>query len=530
MRENSPFGENLPFDIPRSIPHTPNESIANTEKKREGRIGDKRNQTELLTDILEDSINEITLFNDGMDGYIRIKIDNHYETWPIRGKIFRQWLIKKFWTVTNKAPHKDTLSGAISLAEAKANCDGIKYKLHNRFASKDGTIWYDLTNEKWQQVKITPDSWKVIDDVPVLFKRYSHQLDQVHPQIGGDIRLLLRYVNITDADTQLLLLVFIVSCYVPDIAHVILVLHGSQGSSKSMLSKLLRRIVDPSRIDAAHLPTRMEEVVQVLAHHAFVIFDNVSYVSPEISDLLCKAVTGSGFTKRELFTNDDDIIYSFRRCIGINGINLVSTRPDLLERSLLIGLERIPPESRKTEEELLKAFEKDIPFILGSIFDTLTRAMNIHQTIEVPSLPRMADFAKWGCAISEALGYTKEDFLRAYTKNIEQQKDTALSESPVAQAILSFVGDKDEYSATPTVFYKELTDHAAFDLKIDTRGDSWPKAPNYLTRRLNELKVNLADAGIGFNTSADHERRIRIFRLRGNATTTVDTDDISHDF
>jgi hypothetical protein len=481
------------------------------------RTVDSRNQTELLTDILEDEVNEITLFNDGMDGYARMKIGDHFETWPMRDRAFRQWLTKQFWTVTGKAPHKDGLSGAISLAEAKANFDGEKHDLHNRFASHGGAFWYDLRNEKWQLVKIFPDGWEVIDSAPILFKRYAHQLAQVQPQRGGDVRLFLPYVNVSTPDIQLLMLVFIVSCFVPDIAHVILVIHGSQGSSKSMLSKLLRRIVDPSRLDVGHLHTRIEEVVQALAHHAFIIFDNVSYVSQEISDLLCKAVTGSGFTKRELYTNDEDIIYSFRRCIGINGINLVSTRPDLLERSLLVELERISPENRRSEEELLKAFEGDLPLILGGIFDTLARAMKIRQTIEVPSLPRMADFALWGCAIAEALGHTKEDFLRAYSRNIEQQKDTALSESPVAQAVLSFMQDKKEYSETPTIFYKELTSHAIYELQIDTRVDSWPKAPNLLSRRLNEISVNLAGAGIGFRTTVDHERKINIFWLREKA-------------
>ena len=28
------------------------------------------------------------------------------------------------------------------------------------------------------------------------------------------------------------------------------------------------------------------------------------------------AVTGSGFSKRELFSNDDYVIYNFKRCIG----------------------------------------------------------------------------------------------------------------------------------------------------------------------------------------------------------------------
>ena len=113
-----------------------------------------------------------------------------------------------------------------------------------------------------------------------------------------------------------------------------LVVFGAQGASKSTLSKLARLIVDPSLIEVASFPHSQKELVQALAHHYFLFFDNVSYISEDQSDTLCKAITGGGHIKRELYSDDDDVIYSFMRCIGVNGINLVTTRPDLLEKKL----------------------------------------------------------------------------------------------------------------------------------------------------------------------------------------------------
>jgi hypothetical protein len=72
-------------------------------------------------------------------------------------------------------------------------------------------------------------------------------------------------------------------------------------------------------------------------------------------------VTGSRFSKRQLYTDDDDIIYSFKRCIGFNGINLVATKADLLDICLIIQLERIPKENRRKIEEIWKEFEKIKP-------------------------------------------------------------------------------------------------------------------------------------------------------------------------
>jgi len=62
----------------------------------------------------------------------------------------------------------------------------------------------------------------------------------------------------------------------------------------------------------------------------------VSSINEEVSDLLCRAVTGAGYSKRALCTDDSDIIYKFKRFIAVNGINLATTRADFLDRSIII--------------------------------------------------------------------------------------------------------------------------------------------------------------------------------------------------
>ena len=39
-----------------------------------------------------------------------------------------------------------------------------------------------------------------------------------------------------------------------------------------------------------------------------------------------------------LYTNDNDIIYEHRRCLGLNGINVALTEADALDRSISIEL------------------------------------------------------------------------------------------------------------------------------------------------------------------------------------------------
>ena len=48
-------------------------------------------------------------------------------------------------------------------------------------------------------------------------------------------------------DDRLLLMVYIVSLFIPDIPHVMLVLHGEKGSAKSTLQTLIKMLVDPAK-------------------------------------------------------------------------------------------------------------------------------------------------------------------------------------------------------------------------------------------------------------------------------------------
>ncbi len=173
---------------------------------------------------------------------------------------------------------------------------------------------------------------------------------------------------------------WLVTAYVPNIPRPMLVVYGDQGSAKTTAEKMLLELVEPSSTPC--LRTRdASELVQALAHRYAAVLDNVSSLPVWLSDLLCCAITGDGFTKRQLFTDDDDIIYSYRPALLFNGINVAISKPDLLDRSLLIQLDRISDDGRREELELWKDFHPKRPAILGAIFTQLSRARSESMTM-----------------------------------------------------------------------------------------------------------------------------------------------------
>ena len=470
---------------------------------------------------------DIELFHDQLsDGYVRIRIRDHYETYSCRSKQVRQHLARLSWEKWEKAPGAETIKTALNTLEAIARFDRPQHELHNRLAWHQGSIYYDLGD--WGAVRVSEVGWGFESSPPKVFRRYSHQQAQVHPVPGGDLDDLFRFVNLKGPD-RTLLKVILVTSLVPGIPHPIPVAHGPQGSAKTTFFRILRRIIDPSVIETLSLPRNPTELVQQLSHHWMAPYDNISKLPEWAADALCLAVTGEGFSKRELYSDDEDIIYHFRRCIGLNGINIVAQKADLLDRSILLRLDPIPDQLRMPEARLWKEFEELRPSILGAAFDALSRAMVLKDSMDLRQVPRMADFVIWGCAIAKALGLAEEDFLSAYGQNIRARNEEIVASSPVAVAVSAFMDSRgEEWEGTATELLRSLNEMAE-DRSIDTKARDWPKAPNALVRRLNEVQPNLAAEGIEIETRRYGKRQklVHIRRAPGNTVATVATAELN---
>lgn len=221
-------------------------------------------------------------------------------------------------------------------------------------------------------------------------------------------------------------------------AHPIPIFFGEKGAAKSTAMRLLRKLVDPAKEELISLPKNQNELAQLFAHNYMPAFDNMDKLTPALSDMLCCAVTRGAIHKRRLYI--DDVVIPFKSCVTANGGNLMAAKSDLLDRSILFEVTRIDENQRRIEEEFWESFEKHRLALLGAIFDVLSDAMGLMRSdITMPSIPRMADFAKWGYAIAEAAGLMGKDFLAEYSNNINKVHDAVIAEDPVAEAIVRFI-------------------------------------------------------------------------------------------
>lgn len=454
----------------------------------------KETQAEIIINLVEEA-NVVFFSNQYNEPCLGIPVENHTEVYSLESKELNSWLCKLYHEATGHIAKSEAIKQAVKLLEAQILFnEKRKINLSTRIAEQDGAFWYDLTNSSWQVIKVTANGWNLIDNPPILFCRYQHQTAQVIPKVNGDIQKIFQYINLKQ--NHLLFLCWLVSCFVPDIPHAMLVLYGEKGSAKSTACSLLKKIIDPFSLDNLMLDNDLRSLILNFQQHWFLPFDNVSRISNEISDTLCRVITGGGIQQRKLFTNTEDCIFNFQRCLAINGINNVADRADLLDRSLLIELERISDGERKEIKTIFSNFYQDLSSILGGVFDTLSRAMAIFPTVKLEKLPRMADFAKWGYAIGEALGGHGEQFLQEYAAVREIQNIESLQSDAVGQLILSFIKGDSSWSGLVSELLALLKKRAS-DYGINV--SELPSKPNGLSRRLNNLKSNLKAVGISFN-------------------------------
>ena len=441
---------------------------------------------------------------------VMVGTDRHLEIFPVYSSKFKRYLSKLYRSNFGSCISDSSLNTVITNLAAEAEFNGEVIPLHLRVAwgsdvnrCNGDCIYYDMSDVQRKIIEISIDGWKIIDrkndSAPILFRKYNQQ-PLVEPSRNYPANIFDQFLNLTNVKNpkhRQLIKVYIISTLIPEIDHIILTTYGPKGAAKSFLLELIKKMIDPTKPTLLTLHGNIDQFIQQVNHNYLNYYDNVKFIPYWLSDEICKAVTGIGHTKRQLFTDDDDIIYEHKRCLGLNGINVALTESDALDRSLFVELEEIDEEKRRKEEDLWKEFERIKPQVLGYILDVLVKAMQIKQTLHLQKLPRMADFAEWSEAISQALGYPPMSFIEVYAENRNEINIIAVNESAVGSLVVKYILDHEKQFGLITKvefdtqeLYKTLIEFAGSN-EIDIRGREFPKNAGSLVRKINTIIPNL---------------------------------------
>lgn len=454
--------------------------------------------------------------NAELEAYATIPINGHKETWPLRGKVFRNWLRRLLYERENKAPGAQAVQDAVEALEAMALFEGKKREVYTRIAGHDGKIYLDLANDHWEVVEISASGWQVVSNLSVRFRRSKGMLALPYPERGGSIQELALFLNIESESLFMLVVGWLIMALRPTGPYPILVLQGEQGSAKSTTARVLRELIDPCAAPLRTIPREERDLAITASNNWVIALDNLSSIPPWLSDALCRLATGGGFATRKLYTDDEETIFSFCRPVVVNGIDEIVSRHDLLDRSLIVNLPPIAETKRIDEEVFWWEFEKVRPKILGALLDAVSVGLQNIASVRLDRYPRMADFAKWVTACEPVLPWEAGEFSEAYAESRRDAIDLALETDLVAVAVKALLEERESWEGTATELLATLDELITDQAR---KSKFWPKTARGLSNSLRRAASFLRQTGIEVEFFRESKiTRKRLIRLSKQTT------------
>jgi hypothetical protein len=424
------------------------------------------------TDVLLNVATAARLFHasDGT-GFADLIIDGHRETWPLRGKRFGAWLRQQYYERTWDAPNPAALNAALNALEARAQFDGPQRKVSLRLAEHDGLIYLDLADEFWRCVEIGAHGRRIAEDPPVRFRRSAGES-------------LAPFLNLASENDFVLVVAWLLGALRAGGPYPVLAIAGEQGSAKTVLSKLLRAVIDPSVAPVRALPRDERELFIAASNGHVLAFDNLSGLPPWLSDTLCRLTSGGAFSTRRLFTDQDEILVC-RRPPRHSQRDRGCHHPPRSCRP------RYPTDARTDCRTATPAGACALAGVRARTPAHPWRAFGCGRTrvtvlpqVRLKRLPRMADFALWATACESA--FRPAGTLEiAYSNNRRDAIENMVDADSVAACVRELMTDRAQWTGS-----------ASDLLQIGTSRTGWPKSPRALAGRLRRAQTFLRTLGI----------------------------------
>ncbi len=366
-------------------------------------------------------------------------------------------------------------------------------------------IIIDLGDETWRAIEVSPSGWQVIDrtDGPLVRSNGMRALPipARSPAALSDFR---RLANLPGEREAMLALGWSVAALWPSGPYAILSISGESESGKTSICRFIRSFIDPNLADLRKPPKDQNDIALAGANARVIAYENLSSISADMADDLCRIATGSGFAKRSLYTNGEEHLAYVCRPVMLNGIPALMTRGDLASRTLDVMCPPIPANCRMTEEEYAAACDAARPGILALILDGLAMALRDVPTLKLANPPRLGLAAKIAIAAAPAFGWSRDEMRAAIDENRAAAAAASIDADQIGRAIRDgIMCTAMEWHGTAQSLLGALLDLVPQEAR-DRR--SWPADATRLSARLRRLAPAMRLIGIDIETGERTKR------------------------
>lgn len=416
-------------------------------------------------DYVDEILDKVIFYRDVYDRYVVYaeysKREDCLEFYPINSKEFESCLRIWYRDVSGKRDSVPVGEILRYINDDSNFYDEFEQVLpHTRIAGnmRDGIEYY-LANKQHQVVSVKNGRWRINNNPKHKFLTTSSCLEQIIPEKCEEdiIELLTPLVNLR-GDDLLLFAIWLIQAFSSG-THYGLLLSAERGSGKSTLTRLIHKIIDPSKAETTLMQTNLENFQNHLANHYVCCFDNIRRIPVDHSDTLCTAITGGTVGKRQLYSDRDEVLLELHNIVVLNGIGIFPSESDLAERMLYFELKKISSDSAVSDYDLKQGFEEKRSKILGCIFDILAKATVSIKALRAKKPTRFVDAYTEMLAIALNMGVTEDRFHQMITDNISKM-NRASAKTPVVEAVCEYMNGpaagKRKVTLTSTEFFTNV--------------------------------------------------------------------------
>jgi hypothetical protein len=412
--------------------------------------------------------------------YATIARLGHFEHVKIDSEDYRDWLHEKFGQLNNT---ENDDGEEEELAPKRSEVDEAIYQLSSRARNKRwhkeynprvrlnydrGALWLDL-GEKC--VRIDADGWEIRDrcEAKIIRGAGAHPLPE--PETGGNIEDLRQFLNVRDDDAFVLCVGALLGVYNPFGHYMATFFCGPAGSAKTTATRVLRRLVDPHKIDERHLGDA-RDFQHGTPNSLVMAFDNVSEITDGQADAICTLCTGIGLAERKFHEQGREWQHWAHGPVWITGIpGKLTVRDDLIARSATIAFHHLGKNFR-SDDAFWNQYNAERPRLLGCVLDGVVGALRSRRDFEDDNnaiakellgdgdWPRFVDVVVWVELACRAMGFRDGAYIEAFRNNQDYAIRWVADHNPICVGIRDMISVRGNWEGYPEQLYQEIKPYA----------------------------------------------------------------------
>ncbi len=445
--------------------------------------------------------------------YVYFVDDKNWVVMPLRGRKLKRWFRKRALALGDYL-RDDDLSEIMENLNAIAAVDDVRLQVNNRVAlNAQGDIEIDLGTHDQHRVLLKNGIASIIEKgSQTLFNQPETMLPLPKPATTGDWKKLLPFFNLIDDHQYLLLgwISFVLTHPKGTVPYPILIAIGPQGCGKSVLSRLIRALVDNNSAGVQLFPSEIRDMAISSLSQYILIYDNVSSLSKAWSDKLCVFSTSGSISFRRLYSDDEETLLLVHAALILNGINSFVVESDLASRCVTVRLLPMDDDKRRDEAEINRDLDSKLPEIFRGLLDLCAKILQVEQSVKVLHPERLMSFSRWLAAMEQVLELPAGKLQKAYSENLRESALETVAENALAITVLKFATKHPgkPWIGTATDLLVELNKLAPPNTVH--RQAEWPQTPISLSKRLKQIAPLLKAQGVECGFSHGTQRQIEI--------------------